>query len=59
MSRLGSGSLLEGEGGDTAMYIKTCNLIISVTIPIRSSCLHGGVVSESCHKCEREKKKNP
>jgi hypothetical protein len=39
------------------MYIKTFNLIISMTIHIPKSCLHGGVVSGSCHSSERERER--
>jgi hypothetical protein len=39
------------------VYIKIGNLIISMTILIQSPCLHSGVVSELCHGCKKEKKK--
>jgi hypothetical protein len=39
------------------MYIKTCNLTVSLTIHIQNPCLHGGVDSESCRIRKREKKK--
>jgi hypothetical protein len=38
------------------VYVKIGNLIVSMIIHIQNPCLHGGVISELCHNCERERK---
>jgi hypothetical protein len=40
------------------VYIRIGNLISSMTTSIQYPYLHGGVISESCHDSEKEKKEN-
>jgi hypothetical protein len=49
LARKGRCRRLEGVEGGEAMYIKTCNLIVSMTIHIHSPSPHSEITSGLCH----------